>query len=140
MPAPAPPPAEPAEPEEPRSPISDDVFPFAGLRSEAPFDAPWHSSPPPERQSQPSYFDAMWPAEIRPAKAPAVEEAKPEPKPSVPPPSEPPSKPVAILKSGVVDGMAYTLYVDGSIEAELPDGTLHFASINELRDHLARNS
>ena len=51
-----------------------------------------------------------------------------------------PSEPVAILKSGVVDGMAYTLYVDGSIEAELPQGTLHFASINELRDHLAKNS
>ena len=51
-----------------------------------------------------------------------------------------PSEPVAILKSGVVDGMGYTLYVDGSIEAELPQGTLHFASINELRNHLAKNS
>ena len=29
--------------------------------------------------------------------------------------------------------MGYTLYVDGSIEAELPQGTLRFASINELR-------
>ena len=47
---------------------------------------------------------------------------------------------VAILKSGVVDGMGYTLYVDGSIEAELPQGTLRFASINELRSHLAKNS
>jgi hypothetical protein len=47
---------------------------------------------------------------------------------------------VAILKSGVVDGMGYTLYVDGSIEAELPQGTLHFASINELRSHLEKTS
>ena len=47
---------------------------------------------------------------------------------------------VAILKSGVVDGMGYTLYVDGSIEAELPQGTLRFASINELRGHLEKNS
>lgn len=47
---------------------------------------------------------------------------------------------VAILKSGVVDGMGYTLYVDGSIEAELPQGTLHFASINELRSHLEKAS
>jgi hypothetical protein len=46
----------------------------------------------------------------------------------------------AILKSGVVDGMGYTLYVDGSIEAELPQGTLRFASINELRSHLEKNS
>jgi hypothetical protein len=48
--------------------------------------------------------------------------------------------PVAILKSGVVDGMGYTLYVDGSIEAELPDGTLRFASIHELRTHLEKNA
>ena len=47
---------------------------------------------------------------------------------------------VAILKSGVVDGMGYTLYVDGSIEAELPQGTLRFASINELRQHLEQNT
>jgi hypothetical protein len=46
---------------------------------------------------------------------------------------------VAVLKSGVVDGMRYTLYVDGSIEAELPQGILRFASINELRDHLKKN-
>jgi hypothetical protein len=47
---------------------------------------------------------------------------------------------VAILKSGVVDGMGYTLYVDGSIEAELPQGTLRFASITELRSHLEKVS
>ena len=40
----------------------------------------------------------------------------------------------------VVDGMGYTLYVDGSIEAELPQGTLRFASINELRSHLEKNA
>ena len=50
------------------------------------------------------------------------------------------SRTVAVLKSGVVDGMAYTLYVDGSIEAELPQGTVRFASIHELRNHLAKNS
>lgn len=47
---------------------------------------------------------------------------------------------VAILKSGVVDGMGYTLYVDGSIEAELPQGTLRFASINDLRSHLEKSA
>lgn len=55
------------------------------------------------------------------------------------PPEEEP-RTVAILKSGVVDGMGYTLYVDGSIEAELPQGTLRFASINELRSHLEKTS
>jgi len=43
-----------------------------------------------------------------------------------------------ILKSGVVGGMAYTLYSDGSIQAELPDGVLRFTSLQELRDHVAR--
>lgn len=46
----------------------------------------------------------------------------------------------AILKSGVVDGMGYTLYVDGSIEAELPQGTLRFSSINDLRNYLEKNA
>ena len=50
------------------------------------------------------------------------------------------SQAVAVLKSGVVDGMAYTLYVDGSIEAELPQGTLRFSSINDLRGYLENNA
>jgi len=43
---------------------------------------------------------------------------------------------VTVLKSGVVDGMAYTLYSDGSIEARLPEGMMRFASIDALRTHL----
>ena len=127
----------------PPPPVSDDAFPVAGMRPQPAVDAPWRSSPPPlERQSETSYFDALWPAESRPAKSPVIDEAKPEPKRDLAPAPAPEaqSEPVAILKSGVVDGMAYTLYVDGSIEAELPQGTLHFASINELRDHLAKSS
>jgi hypothetical protein len=49
--------------------------------------------------------------------------------------AEPPHA-VSILKSGVVDGMAYTLYSDGSIEAELAGETIRFASITELRQHI----
>jgi hypothetical protein len=49
-------------------------------------------------------------------------------------------RPAAILKSGVVDGMAYTLYADGSIEAQLPQGTVRFGSIAELRAHIDNNS
>jgi hypothetical protein len=98
-----------------------------------------------ERPSQTSYFDAMWPAESKPAKRAVIDEVKPEPPPPVAAPEAPMPQaieepPVAILKSGVVDGMGYTLYVDGSIEAELPQGTLRFASINDLRGHLAKNS
>ena len=45
-----------------------------------------------------------------------------------------------MLKSGVVDGMAYTLYTDGSIEAELAQGVVRFGSIEELRNHLEKGA
>ena len=47
---------------------------------------------------------------------------------------EPPA--ATVLKSGIVDGMAYSLYSDGSIEAQMPEGMMRFASIDELRAHL----
>ena len=128
--------------------------------------APAPAEPPRTEPAQPPYFDAMWKNEPRtpPAAPPAEAELPrtraaepfkwPEPEPPVrakPAEAEPapelaqpaqeaeePPRAVAVLKSGVVDGMGYTLYVDGSIEAELPDGTLRFASINELRAHLEK--
>jgi hypothetical protein len=47
---------------------------------------------------------------------------------------------VTVLKSGIVDGMAYSLYSDGSIEAQMPEGMMRFASIDELRSHLDHRS
>ena len=124
----------------------------------------------PSPQPQSESFDAMWPkrsgrgaqveadrkaeprVEPRLEPAPAVEESRVappvinEPAPAEPaPPAPAPSTdtvqpPVAILKSGVVDGMAYTLYADGSIEAQLPQGTVRFGSIAELRAHIENNS
>ena len=47
---------------------------------------------------------------------------------------------VTVLKSGIVDGMAYSLYSDGSIEAQMPEGMMRFASIDELRAHLDHRS
>lgn len=116
--------------------------------------------PKPAKEERPSIFDSMWPAEkqmldrtdteekVEAAPAPLEESPAPEPvvaaaEPAAaqPEPVEDKPKPraIAILKSGVVDGMSYTLYVDGSIEAELPQGTLRFASIHELRAHLEQN-
>jgi hypothetical protein len=113
----------------------------------APAPAP---APPPARSFPTANFDAMWPAEAKLQTGPVAGEPVADAKPgapsrevSPPPPRRTePERPraVAILKSGVVDGMGYTLYVDGSIEAELPQGTLRFASINELRSHIAKNS
>ncbi|HEU4806395.1 MAG TPA: hypothetical protein VFS91_11435 [Nitrobacter sp.] len=50
------------------------------------------------------------------------------------------SSAVTVLRSGVVDGMAYSLYSDGTIEAQLPEGMMRFASIDQLREHLDRSS
>ena len=47
---------------------------------------------------------------------------------------------VTVVKSGVVDGMAYSLYSDGSIEAQMPEGMMRFASIDALRSHLEQRS
>jgi hypothetical protein len=51
-----------------------------------------------------------------------------------------PERGPTILKSGVIDGMPYTLYADGSIEAQLPHGMVKFASVDALRAHLEKQS
>jgi hypothetical protein len=129
-------------------------------RHEQPADASWPGAAPVERIAQSGNieaksfegksfegksFEGMWPTEFRPGKggdaappAAASVTQRGEPTMRLRPGNEP--RAVAILKSGVVDGMGYTLYVDGSIEAELPQGTLRFSSINDLRDHLENNS
>lgn len=111
----------------------------------------WEPAPPPPapeplRPSEEADFEALWPAPERhplgpsaPEEAEPVAGAAPAVEPETPAPASE-RRNVEVLKSGVVDGMAYTLYVDGSIEAELPQGTLHFASINDLREHLEKTS
>lgn len=95
------------------------------------------SSPEPPRREPP----AMPPPPPLPPRTVLREPGQPaDKKTEVPPASASEVRAVAVLKSGVVDGMAYTLYVDGSIEAELPQGTLRFASIKELREHLEQNA
>jgi hypothetical protein len=112
------------------------------------------------RTGQRESFETVWPrqparhqedqvpGEITPGTAPealhepeppSVQENSAVPESAAPPITEQTSS-VAILKSGVVDGMAYTLYADGSIEAQLPQGTVRFGSITELRAHIESNS
>ncbi|GLR98797.1 hypothetical protein ACVIU7_006556 [Bradyrhizobium liaoningense] len=109
-----------------------------------------HADEPGEAPDHPpASFDVAWPKpdRMRPQEPPAppprrppprspstFAEAAPPPAPEPPPPVEP--SPVTVLKSGVVDGMAYSLYSDGSIEAQMPEGMMRFASIDELRAHL----
>ncbi|MCG6203209.1 hypothetical protein LPW26_01045 [Rhodopseudomonas sp. HC1] len=59
---------------------------------------------------------------------------------TTPPPRSEEMTEVTVLKSGVVDGMAYSLYSDGSIEAQMPEGMMRFESIDALREHLDQRS
>jgi hypothetical protein len=95
---------------------------------------------PPRPPQQGEQFDAMWPKR-RPGDQSTPDEVARQPSlGGEPPRAEREPRSVAILKSGVVDGMAYTLYADGSIEAQLPHGTVRFGSIAELRAHIENNS
>ncbi|MDA9548546.1 MULTISPECIES: DUF308 domain-containing protein [unclassified Bradyrhizobium] len=110
-------------------------------------------APPPAEAGEapnfppPASFDVAWPKPDRtrasepqaaprrpPPRSPSPPAETAPPSPPEPPPVEP--APVTVLKSGVVDGMAYSLYSDGSIEAQMPEGMMRFASIDELRAHL----
>lgn len=90
---------------------------------------------------QPPSFDDAWPAPDRakpgdalPRRGARAPSTFAEAGANIPPREEAPQ--VTVLKSGVVDGMAYSLYSDGSIEAQMPEGMMRFASIDELRSHL----
>jgi hypothetical protein len=92
-----------------------------------------------------SVFNTFWPAAPRRDKEagqPAVPSPLQEPRAApdahsaAAPAATHAGAPVSVLKSGVVEGMAYTLYSDGSIEAQLPQGTLRFGSISALRSHI----
>jgi hypothetical protein len=111
------------------------------------------SAAPPIAESsevQPPTFDHAWPKSERsrggdapPWRAGRAPSTFPETTPEAAGDNRHPSAartedqpPVTVLKSGVVDGMAYSLYSDGSIEAQMPEGMMRFASIDELRRHL----
>lgn len=106
----------------------------------------------------PSRFDTAWPQSGRPrqesplfpksplqngqtASPPAADDEQETPEPVRERfPRRADASSVTIVKSGVVDSMAYSLYSDGSIEAQMPEGMVRFASIDELRAHLDQRS
>ncbi|MEO6840606.1 MAG: DUF308 domain-containing protein [Bradyrhizobium sp.] len=102
--------------------------------------------PPKPSETPPATFEDAWPQPERPRSVDVSRRSRTPPLPSaegdaagadhspVARNEEPPQ--VTVLKSGVVDGMAYSLYSDGSIEAQMPEGMMRFASIDELRTHL----
>jgi hypothetical protein len=102
-------------------------------------------APPAPKEAAAATFEDAWPQSDR-ARSDALRRTRTpstfaEPKAAAPEPAAPTAgseepAPVTVLKSGVVDGMAYSLYSDGSIEAQMPEGMMRFASIDELRSHL----
>jgi hypothetical protein len=98
--------------------------------------------PPEAAETPPASFDDAWPKSEgpRPGDLPPPRRAPPTPSTfnetngTSARTEEQPA--VTVLKSGVVDGMAYSLFSDGSIEAQMPEGMMRFASIEELRAHL----
>jgi len=107
------------------------------------------AAPPPleATEAPPASFDTAWPKSERPRPLDEVPPQRRSPRPPSATPAAPPSTfsevngaagqpQVTVLKSGVVDGMAYSLYSDGSIEAQMPEGMMRFNSIAELRTHL----
>jgi hypothetical protein len=103
------------EPSPAPPPTFEDAWPKPG-RTRTP-DAPWRGGRAPSTLTEPTAGAA--------GADHAVPAARSEDQPEV-----------TVLKSGVVDGMAYSLYSDGSIEAQMPEGMMRFASIDELRAHL----
>jgi hypothetical protein len=102
-------------------------------------------APPAPKEPAPATFEDAWPQSDRARtdalRRPRTPSTFAEPNASAPERPAPTVRseepaPVTVLKSGVVDGMAYSLYSDGSIEAQMPEGMMRFASIDELRSHL----
>ncbi len=118
-------------------PLAPDLL-SADLRPNPAEDAPAAPAAP---APQPPSFDDAWPkpdrakpGEALPRRSARAPSTFNEAAGNIPPREEAPQ--VTVLKSGVVDGMAYSLYSDGSIEAQMPEGMMRFASIDELRSHL----
>jgi hypothetical protein len=107
------------------------------------FRSPSLSEPPAVGPIEPQSFEENWPKpeRMRTPEPPPLPRRSARAAPAFSEPEPPPSRggdspEVALVKSGVVDGMAYSLYSDGSIEAEMPEGMMRFDSIAELRTHL----
>lgn len=81
------------------------------------------------------------PAMAEPPPAVAAPPVRPAPRPA-PPSAQKSAAPqngtaaTTVYRSGVIDGMAYSLFMDGSIEAELPTGRARFGTIDELQKYL----
>ena len=136
-------PAEKAEPEKPAEPAEPkvDLGPLTQI-------------PDPPREpavvTPPAVAATVAPPVVPPPVAPSLRVPPKPVAPTVVPPPAPAAPKVAapapsapansaastVYRSGVIDGMAYTLFMDGSIQAELPQGLVKFNTIDELQKYL----
>jgi hypothetical protein len=95
-------------------------------------------------EASPPNFEEAWPkaGRARPPEPPLPRRAG-----RMPPPAEAgiPAAPerasgVTVVKSGEVGGMHYSFFSDGSIEAQLAEGTMRFASFDDLMAHIGQRS
>jgi hypothetical protein len=133
--------------ERPRRPVREE---------RPPSDASMARRPVPPAAAAPERFDAIRPSEYR---NPDISDAEGAPPAEAPlaagtgagdvksPPLSPGDaagsaaiRPVRILKSGMINDVAYTLFSDGSIETQTPAGALRFGSIDEFRRHLEKTA
>jgi hypothetical protein len=121
----------------------------------APSDTPIRRTPAVSRVPQQDIFATIWsslhrnlaegperPTEASPGNRPRPPNSKSPP--LTPEPAEcasarpAPVEPRPILRAGVIQQTAYTLFADGSVETPLPEGVLRFGSIEEFLGHLEK--
>lgn len=106
----------------------------------------WPPEPEARAAARPSSIPDRGRERIRPPleraplteRAPVYDDYPEEPAPPAPARAGVAEMSTTVVRSGIISGMAYTLYTDGSIEAELPIGTVRFSSIEELQDHVSQ--
>jgi hypothetical protein len=101
--------------------------------------------PPPASEAEPE--EAAQPVATAPEPEPEPERVPaPEPEPATPEPVAPepvtPEPPPLVPERSVIGtyesgGNTYTMYADGSIDANTPDGNYHFGSLDELKTFIA---
>jgi len=142
------PPAEPEEPKRRNLLFSSTRRERERAEADAAAAAAGEAAPAAEGAAPAKGFEDAWPTTERPraeafrraARAPTTFQEPAAEEQLIPeryvPPAPAETAGVTVLKSGTVDGMSYSLYSDGSIEAQMPEGMMRFSSIDELRDHL----
>ncbi|MGB8401140.1 DUF308 domain-containing protein [Bradyrhizobium sp.] len=146
--APRPESAEPASPPKRRNLLFSSMSRKERERAQARSSEPLAPDLLPSDDPPPATFDDAWPKpdrarpDVPPRRTARTPPTFSEANGAAAPDRYPPARrneeqaPVTVLRSGVVDGMAYSLYSDGSIEAQMPEGLMRFSSIDELRSHL----